>query len=173
MIVTGANSDRFRRLAATLLPDAICLELSEGTTSLECDRERFELTGRWSETAEGIVIACEADVAVAGVYVPGDRITVEKGDRRLEADYPGRVYGWSPWAGFISCPAAWMPDLCRRVVRAMDVVVRDPCLALYWALESCGHPWELRRDSAFWPSKAAITHYRGAAAKREVCPQLF
>jgi len=174
MIVTAANSEAFRELAERLLPPGfVCLELS-GKTAHECDIERFRLTADIARTSAGVMVACEADVSFdSEIKIPNDRITVEKGDRRLELDYPGRAYGWSPWAGFLSGPAEWMAEICSTTARAMEVVVRDPCLALYWALEACGHPWEVRVDSAFWPRKAAITHYRGKAAKREVCPNLF
>lgn len=174
MIVTAATPGPFTELANSLLPEgAVCLELT-GKTALECDIERFRLTGQVSRFATGVVIACEADVSFdALIELPTDRITVEKGDRRLEVHYPGRASGWWPWAGFVSCPAEWMPELCELTARAMEVVVRDPCLALYWALEACGHPWGLRNDTSFWPRLSPITHYRGKAAKRTVFPNLF
>lgn len=170
MIITAANSDRFRILANKLLSDEfVCLELT-ATTTLECDRERFLKTGEIAKSATGVVIACEADVGfrLSDLEIPHDRITVEKGHRRLEQDRIAGASGWSPWAGFISCPAEWMPELCHLIVRAMDVVVKDPCLALYFALQASGRPWELRSDTAFWPRKAAITHYHGTKAKLEL-----
>lgn len=174
MIITAANSEAFRELARKLLPEgAVCLELT-GKTSLECDRERFLKTSELAKTATGVMVACEADVCFdSSIVLPTDRITVEKGDRRLELDYPGRASGWSPWAGFVSGPAEWMVELCALTARAMEVVVNDPCLALYWALQACGHPWELRGDTAFWPYLAPITHYRGKEAKNTVLPNLF